>query len=241
MTEIWPRREKVLRLPRFPSAIYVVGDVHGCSALFKELEERIYEDGACLTGVKLVVLAGDIIDRGPDTAGLLDHLLKCPPAGVQRLALRGNHEAMFLDVIRGRMDPEEWLNSGGLETISSYGHGETHPHSRKALCAVVPREHIDYLRKTALALSVGGYVISHAGYEHQLTLGQQRQRVLLGHQRPVLPPVANSKVSVHGHHIVERATITGSEILLDTGAYLTGRLSAVRLTEHSDPAIISVG
>ena len=101
--------------------VYAVGDAHGCLSLYRQLEAQILRDAAALPGTPTVVLLGDIVDKGPDTAALLDFLLRPAPPPLRRLCLRGNHESMMLAYLEKPAKNAQWLGFGGVETLLSYG------------------------------------------------------------------------------------------------------------------------
>jgi serine/threonine protein phosphatase 1 len=222
--------------------VYCVGDVHGCLSLYKELEAQIVRDCASLDGVATIVLLGDVIDRGLTSAGVIDHLLSAPPAGLQRLSLRGNHEAMMLAYLEAPLSNSTWLEFGGRETLVSYGI-YTEPTSlqrmserklRQLLAASIPQEHIEFLRNTLPGLQVGPYLLAHAGAEAQAPLSAQSWNALLwGNAGQIAPDLLTL---VHGHFIMEQVTNTENAFAIDTGAYATGRLTALRLTVDAPPA-----
>ncbi len=100
--------------------VYAVGDVHGCRQLLRGLEALIRTDAAQLPGRPRIVLLGDMVDRGPDTAGLLDDLMR-PLTWATRLAICGNHEEMMLAFLDNPARNASWLDQGGYETLRSYG------------------------------------------------------------------------------------------------------------------------
>ena len=83
-----------------PGTIYAIGDVHGRLDLLRALESQIAEDASGREGETWVILLGDIVDRGPSSAQVIDHLIAPPSEGLRRFCLRGNHEALMLDFLR---------------------------------------------------------------------------------------------------------------------------------------------
>jgi|GEM_PF-6837616 5''-nucleotidase/2'',3''-cyclic phosphodiesterase and related esterases len=110
-----PRMLRKLSLSTAPAVTYAVGDIHGQLELYKALEARILEDARSYDGPVLIVLLGDLIDRGPKSAQLIDYLLEPPLQGVTRLCLRGNHEDMFLQVLRHPSIARDWISWGALK------------------------------------------------------------------------------------------------------------------------------
>ena len=240
---------KVLRLTDIPASIYAVGDLHGCLDLLKEIEREIVKDSGAQPGNKLIVYLGDVIDRGPDTAGVIAHLNGAAPDGFQRVVLMGNHEAMMLQFLEAPQKHHRWLGYGGAETLMSYG---IHPESEAGfgrdgsvlqhkLAAAIPDDHRAFLRDLPCGLEAGPYRFAHAGYE----LGrpaetQSRERLLWG------PPEQSDRYRgterlVHGHVPTTEVIHHPSRISIDLGAYKTGRLAALRIRpDGSAPKTIVV-
>lgn len=231
----------------WPAALYAVGDVHGCLAQLQALEQLIVDDAAGIEGEKWIVMLGDYVDRGPASAGVIDHLLARPPAGFQRFCLAGNHEAMMLDFLMSPHQDAPWLSFGGTETLGSYGidiKALNWADSRSvaaALDSVMPAEHIDFIRKSPLYLSLPGLVLVHAGLRPDVPLDDQIEQDLLWIRAPFLDAVFPDGLRIiHGHTPGPEPVVTPSRICVDTGAYATGRLTAVNVQPHSY-AFLSVG
>src|SRR5882757_6086867 len=103
------------------TVVYAIGDVHGCYKELRSLEQKILLDALPLRERKIIVMLGDYIDRGPQSARVLDHLLAPPPKGFLRVCLAGNHEVAMLNYLDGHLSRARWLAVGGLETLFSYG------------------------------------------------------------------------------------------------------------------------
>ncbi|MFN3499660.1 MAG: metallophosphoesterase, partial [Pannonibacter indicus] len=128
----------ILREDR-PQVLYAVGDIHGCLDLYEELEAMILEDAAQFSGPADLILLGDLVDRGPSTAQMLDRMLAPPRGGMRRTMLAGNHEMMMLGFLEDPKANMAWLAHGGKEAL--YHHllhevdttgFETEPHPRTA-------------------------------------------------------------------------------------------------------------
>src|SRR3954462_15179556 len=90
-----------LRLNADQTAVYAVGDVHGCLDALLDLERTIVADGESLSGDKAIVMLGGYVARGPALSQVIAHLLGPPPAGFERICLAGNHEVLMLDYLDG--------------------------------------------------------------------------------------------------------------------------------------------
>ena len=103
------------------TVVYAIGDVHGCYKELRSLEQKILLDSQAFRGRKIIIMLGDYVDRGIQSARVLDHLMAPPPKGFLRVCLAGNHEVAMLNYLDGYLSREPWLAAGGLETLFSYG------------------------------------------------------------------------------------------------------------------------
>lgn len=227
--------------------IYAVGDVHGHLDLLRGIEARIFADGSQYQGGKLIIMLGDMIDRGPRSAQVLDHVLEPLPEGWRRICVAGNHEATMYRALSDVAVLRHWLTYGGLETLASYGVG--HPQLKRALVsnhrakdligAHVPAEHINFLESLPALVKVGPYWFCHAIPRSDLALEAHTDDDLLWHSDHSGEPVLHqSDMVVHGHVPVPEVEIKSNRINVDTGAYASRRLSSVRLMVSSQPKVI---
>jgi serine/threonine protein phosphatase 1 len=235
-----------IRLPAEPPLVYVVGDIHGCLDLYQKLETQIMAEAA---GARvLIVLVGDLVDRGPDSAGVIRHLMAPPPEGAERLVLMGNHEQMMLEFFKAPRAHIRWLDYGGRTTLASYGIDEaqmglfTLPEGELAdkMRALLPPEHLAWIRSLPGAVRLGPrYFVSHSGLNPDKPLSEQSARDLMWSRNiKGMPP--EGVTVIHGHTPIETVDLTGPFIDIDTGVYATGRLSAVRLTPGEAPVLLEV-
>ena len=241
-----PSRWRHFSSPVWPAAVYAIGDIHGCLRELQTLERIIIADAQSGDGPVWIVYLGDMIDRGPNPAGVIDHLLRPLSDRVKRICLGGNHEAMMLDFLAAQANMG-WLNQGGAATLSSYVI-DADAFARRSkqqrlnfLASHIPAEHVQFLRSLLLTASLPGAVFVHAGLRHGVGLSQQREEDLLWsrdtnrHQ-----PWQAGTVVVHGHTPAQEAVMLPHRICVDTGAFATGRLTAVKLTEHGNPRLLSI-
>lgn len=236
----------VALLPIDPNGkpVYAVGDLHGCADLYRKLEQKIMADAALFGGEAVVVLLGDVVDRGPQTALLLDHLTATAPAGMTRHCILGNHEDMMNAFLKSPKSGRSWLDFGGFETLLSYGlrigATELAEFSERRLLqmlqAHIPQAHRDFLQHLPCGLTFDRYVMVHAAATTGAPLSRQPRETLLW-GRQAAHPNANLTV-VHGHSIVDAPVIASDQIAVDTGAYLSGVLTAVRLLPAGVPFVI---
>lgn len=248
-------RQPANALPRIaiegnPAAIYAIGDVHGCLDLLLAMESLIVADAAEIEGERWIVMLGDVVDRGERSAQVIDHLLEPPPTGLRRLNLMGNHEAMMLDFIRRPSPSSAWLEFGGRETLLSYGvpfealmHGRfTAREARRIVDSYVPSDHIEFLEQLPVMIEAANAIFVHAGIRPDVGLSEQSDFDLIGYRDNFEATYEDlGRVVVHGHTIREAPLVSPGRIAIDTGAYFTGRLSAVRITPDTPPVIITSG
>jgi serine/threonine protein phosphatase 1 len=218
--------------------IYAVGDIHGRVDLLRRILTMIAADldkNPCRSVVE--VFLGDYIDRGPSSREVIATLLSHPPVGGERHCLRGNHEQAMLDFLQEPGVLVDWSRFGGFETLLSYGLTPRLPVSRNdamqlrdALAAALPQSHLGFLRATELSHARGGYFFVHAGIKPGLSLEAQSEDDLLWIREPFLfSQRDHGKIIVHGHTPNEEPEVMGNRINIDTGAFLTGRLTCLVL------------
>ena len=167
-TRLFSARSPLTPLPE-GQILYAIGDVHGCAALMDMLIEQInadYErlraDNAALNAAPTLIFLGDYVDRGPDSAGVIERLVKLKNSDTHMITLKGNHEAAMLDFLANPEDMDHWLEWGGLETLTSYGVdtslGQAPTTMASALHAAMPSAHLDFLKNLPLYHTVGDYV-----------------------------------------------------------------------------------
>lgn len=225
-----PRQE----LPRPNPPVCVVGDVHGCAALLDRLLTVIAaQPGADRARL---ILAGDLVDRGPDSAAVLARVRALCDSG-RAVALKGNHEAMALDFLDAPAQAgPAWLANGGDATLRSLG---VNPHRRTDMAALaaafraaLPPGTESWLRALPLSWREAALAVSHAGADPALPFEAQSDQVLLwGHRDFRRSQRTDGLWIVHGHVITPQVVAADGRIGTDTGAFATGRLSAVWLDQ----------
>jgi serine/threonine protein phosphatase 1 len=222
--------------------IYAVGDVHGRADLLAELLAQIEHEERYRPGRPTLLFLGDYVDRGVHSRQVIDLILALSPARYDLRLLRGNHEAAMLDFLARPETGARWLALGGAETLYSYGvHGaprspglEELVRLSRALAAALPPSHLGFLEGLEAYVRLGDYLFVHAGLRPGRPLARQTEADMLEIREPFLRSRARwPYVVVHGHSPVPVAVQEGGRIALDTGAYATGRLSAVCLEDDS--------
>jgi len=215
---------------------YVVGDIHGRLDLFEALVEAIDAENAQATGVQsTVVMLGDLVDRGPDSAGVVDLARRWQSRRKVRI-LAGNHEEMFLESFTDIEVLRHFLKFGGRETLLSYGLSRKE-YNRLTLeelfdrmPEIVSQADRDFIAGFEEFVVAGDYLFVHAGVDPARPLEEQKRSDMLWirerflrHEGPL------SHIVVHGHTIFDEVEDCGYRIGIDTGAYKSGRLTALVL------------
>ena len=221
--------------------VYAIGDVHGCLDQLNRILDAIDRDAGSRTAQSRLILLGDLVDRGPQSAQVIDRVLSGDlPTGYCDFIM-GNHEEVMLDCFHGSVESyHPWLQFGGAETLASYGIDRRVSSSdsfdlaaemRKA----IPTAHIEFLMSFKDYIRVGDYLFVHAGIRPGVALDQQSGRDFHWIRRDFLDATTDhGYVVVHGHTIVPRIEFHPNRIALDTGCFLTGQLGAVAI--ESDTA-----
>lgn len=235
-----------VRAPSPPAApegvvVWAIGDIHGRLDVLKPLVEAIIDDAAASAPDRtMVVFLGDYIDRGPESAGVVRYLMSLSAvAGIEWRFLKGNHEEAMLTFLEDPSFGLEWCQYGGGATLWSYDLREPdmkhRPEAWRALSQdlahKVAAEERTFLEDLELSLSAGDYFFAHAGARPGRALTDQTSRDLMWVRRSFLDSEeAFEKIVVHGHTPAEAVHIDHRRIGLDTKAYDSGILSAVRLS-----------
>ncbi|MFN3352177.1 MAG: metallophosphoesterase family protein [Brevundimonas sp.] len=243
-------RASPARDPRVPdgAVVWAVGDVHGRADLLRPLIETILERADPGRRTVLVTL-GDYVDRGPDSRGVLDLLCEAARSpGLELIALRGNHDdRMHAFLTQPELGPA-WCEFGGRAALSSYGvraplsraDEEGWRRASAELAAALPQQHRAMLDGLRLSTTLGDYFFVHAGARPGAPLDQQTADDLMWIREPFLSDRRPfERIVVHGHTPAETPHLDHRRINLDTGAYATGVLTALRL-EGAGRALLQV-
>ena len=234
----------VLKRNRVPAAvppgqrIYAVGDVHGRLDLLDSVLARIAADNEARPRADtLIVFLGDLVDRGPNSREVVERLLELSQSEIPAKFLLGNHDEIFLKAARGDVKALRYLiRIGGKATVLSYGISEAEYQSAdfnelaRHFSALVPEAHLQFLASFEDYVEIGDYAFVHAGVRPGIPLDGQASADLRWIRREFLDHKApHPKVIVHGHSISPDAEIRDNRIGIDTGAFASGRLTAIGL------------
>lgn len=218
--------------------VYAVGDVHGRDDLLADLLSQIEQDhGERGPAHPIVVFLGDLIDRGPQSAQVVERLRRYATEGLATVFLAGNHEEVMLRVLAGQAEIlVDWLRFGGTECLQSYGVDVDRivrmapQQAVQHILGVIPSEHLEFLRSMGDTFRLGDYLFVHAGIRPGVPLSGQRQSDLRWIRHPFLTDRRDHGFFVvHGHTIAEDIDECVNRIGIDTGAYSSGVLTAIGL------------
>ena len=225
-------------LPSGPSGWrgYAVGDVHGRLDLLRLIVDSIVADTERRGATNnLLVFLGDLIDRGPESARVIEYVRTLQLPGFRIAALAGNHEEALLRIMNG--DEElvpTWLRVGGAECLESYGvdvdlvRGAPPREAVRRIAGAIPDDHAAFLHDMADTFRFGDYLFVHAGIRPGIPLEAQSQQDLRWIRGDFLHDRRDhGMIVVHGHTISEQVDEHANRIGIDTGAYATGVLTAI--------------
>lgn len=219
--------------------VYAVGDIHGRADLLQSTLDKIHADEIAADQEKTIIYLGDFIDRGPDSAAVIDILLAQGARGVQQHLIMGNHEEFLIRFLEDPMGGMSWLTYGGAETLLSYGVGMPPGVMSEGKLSKVAedlndtldaRGHLAFYRGLKDAINIGGYYFTHAGIDPEVRLDKQTGEYLRWTREPFLSHASGySHVVVHGHTVTEEPVFKPNRIGIDTGAYHSGKLTCLKL------------
>jgi len=180
-----------------------VGDIHGCLAQLTELMELVKP-----TSADRVVFLGDYVDRGPDSAGVIDYLIEFAAVFPETVFLRGNHEQMFLDYLDGQ-DSAMFLVNGGRQTLDSYRDRRMWP---------IPTSHRRFLESLEHSFESEHHIFVHAGLRPGIPLAEQDDFDMLWIRHEFLESDFDwGKAIVYGHTPRQEPLLGDRRIGVDTG------------------------
>jgi len=216
--------------------VYAVGDVHGRLDLLDDLLARIEADAG--DAAYELILLGDLVDRGPDSAGVVERVRLLATDGTRPITvLAGNHEEIMLGALAG--DPELirlFCRVGGRETALSYGIAPAeydaldYPGLAERLATLVPEAHRTFLAGLDDRIVRGDFAFVHAGVRPGVALAEQKVGDLRWIRNSFLDHGGSfGHVIVHGHTITDAPVFRPNRIGIDTGAFQSGILTALGL------------
>ncbi|MDE2596481.1 MAG: serine/threonine protein phosphatase [Sphingomonadales bacterium] len=216
--------------------VYAIGDIHGRLDLLRGAISAIEADDASRGAADTtVILLGDLIDRGPDSAGVIAEARAWASRRKVRM-IAGNHEEMFLDSFEKKDVMRHFLRYGGRETLLSYlidpaaYNAATIEETQALAKAAVPQADIDLMHAMEDRIAIGDYLFVHAGIEPGVPADRQKTSDLRWiRQRFIESKEDHGAIVVHGHTIFETTDVRPNRIGIDTGAYESNLLTALGL------------
>lgn len=232
------KQGKAARIPP-DTCVYAVGDVHGQMALLEQLVDRIRADASRRpVRRQALVFVGDYIDRGPESAAVIEYLIRGLPRRFEVHCLIGNHEHALLRFLADPAALPHWLMNGAAATLRSYGvepvdegaGEEAFASCRDALLAAMPASHRAFFDSLQLTLEIGDYLFVHAGIRPGIPVSEQSTHDLLWIREGFLDHEDDlGSVVIHGHTPHPEPVVKPNRIGIDTGAWVYGCLTALRL------------
>jgi serine/threonine protein phosphatase 1 len=242
IARLFPRgRPEEAVAPHGPSGsrVYAIGDIHGRADLLGHLHQLIHEDAYRRQAPRnVVVYLGDYIDRGKDSAAVIDLLLDEPLPSFERVHLRGNHEDSLLRFLDDVSIGPAWFFYGGDATLESYGVRPPAPAARpqellrvqRELKRRLPERHLRFYEALTFAHAEGDYLFVHAGLRPGVPIEAQNPADLLWIRDEFLSSSEDfGKIVVHGHSITARPDVQKNRIGIDTGAFASDILTCLVL------------
>lgn len=225
-------------LPAIPGGerVYAIGDIHGRLDLFRAIAEAIERDDEIRGSADTtVILLGDLVDRGPDSAGVVDYARQWAKLRKIRF-IGGNHEEMFLLGFYKLAAFKSFQKIGGRETLLSYGIEPRDllaadlDEAQRLMIDAVPMADREFLHSFEKLIAIGDYLFVHAGINPARPLNEQRGHDCRWIREPFLKHTGDfGQVVIHGHTVTEDPVIRNNRIGIDTGAFMSGRLTAIGL------------
>ena len=199
---------------------FAIGDIHGC---YKALE-KILSILPVSWGRDYVIFLGDYIDRGPDSAKVIDLIIKLQKKYPDKvIPLKGNHEKMFEDYLEEKNIEIFWFN-GGEATLRSYMEYND---------SKIPDEHVKFIKNLYYFFETPSYIFVHAGINPEKTLYEQTEEDILWIRESFYTsPKKFSKTIIFGHTPFNEPFVKEDRIGIDTGCVYGGMLTAIQLPER---------
>jgi serine/threonine protein phosphatase 1 len=185
----------------------------------------------------MLVFLGDLIDRGPQSAQVIERLRLYRHERLRVLFLLGNHEEVLLRILQGDTEPiRTWLRFGGAECLKSYGADprriarQPDDKALESIRAAIPAQHVEFLNSFLDTCRFGDYLFVHAGIRPGVAIEEQLQSDLRWIREPfLLDDSDHGCIVVHGHTITDEVEERPNRIGIDTGAYRSGILTALAI------------
>lgn len=241
MLGIFRKRQALTQIVRaLPQGqrVYAVGDVHGCLDQLNSLIAQIEADDRSRGDAQTqLIFLGDVLDRGPNSSGVIERLIALAETRGNVRFILGNHEEVFLRSLEGNTEAlRMFVQIGGRETMLSYGISQRdydrtdYDELLVLMQAHVPAHHVAFLKGFEDRIAIGDYAFVHAGVRPGVALEDQKLSDLRWIRSSFLKSKEEfGKLIVHGHSKHDEVVVRPNRIGIDTGAYESGRLTALGL------------
>jgi serine/threonine protein phosphatase 1 len=218
--------------------VYAIGDIHGRDDLFAQLLATIESDNAARGPAKTtLIMLGDLVDRGPESAAVIERAMHIGAPFDDVRLLIGNHEECFLAALTGEIKRVRYfMRIGGDATVRSYWSNDVNlteasfDEVAAILPGLIPAEHVQFLGGGEVVIEIGDYAFVHAGIRPGVPLEKQSSSDLRWIRGDFLDDKRDhGAMIVHGHTIRETVDEWPNRIGIDTGAYSSGKLTAIGL------------
>jgi serine/threonine protein phosphatase 1 len=228
--------------------IFAIGDIHGCLSQLTTLHKKILTHDKFDVKNDLLIYLGDYIDRGNNTKGVIDQILKLKNNKIKTINLMGNHDEFMIDFLFNKKnDIKNWLNFGVDQTFRSYDieivefikdgfEDDVIDKLRNELLEKMNATHINFFKNLEVTHSTEKYLFVHAGIDPQKKLSEQTKKDYLWSRSSDFfhKDFKAEKKIIHGHTPEKDVINHPYRINIDTGCYFSGKLTCVCLNEQND-------
>jgi serine/threonine protein phosphatase 1 len=228
--------------------IFAIGDIHGCLSQLTTLHKKILTHDKFDVKKDLLIYLGDYIDRGNNTKGVIDQILKLKNNKIKTINLMGNHDEFMIDFLFNKKnDIKNWLNFGVDQTFRSYDieivefikdgfEDDVIDKLRNELLKKMDTTHINFFKNLEVTHSTEKYLFVHAGIDPKKILKEQTKTDFLWSRSKDFfdKDFKSEKIIVHGHTPEPSSINNPYRINVDTGCYFSGKLSSVCLSDIND-------
>lgn len=217
-------------LPYDSEKLYVIGDIHGCAGELGIILSHVME---VASPSDTIVFIGDYIDRGPASAAVIDMAIELKSNHERCVFLKGNHEAMLFEYLKGpRTLESRFLQFGGVETFQSYGASPEQVFEDPE--AILPPTHLSFLSSLTLGVVWRDFVMVHAGVRFTLPLEEQREEDLLWIREEFLNIKHPLPYTIVFGHTPQKKLLVDLpyKIGIDTGCVYGNKLTCIELSER---------
>ena len=214
-----------------PGRLFAVGDIHGCANELSNLLNFL-ESEKSYSHNDTVIFIGDYIDRGANTASVVQQLIDWSKKYTRTHFLKGNHEQFLFKTLNNDFEAaEHWWKNGAKEALESYGLNFAH---LDKLELSLPPTHLEFFtRRLERYIIANDYIFVHAGIDLDKSILTQVDEVIFWIRDAFLSrEVSMDKTIVFGHTPFKDVSVSKGKIGIDTGCVYGGKLSVVNLTDN---------